>query len=635
MIALTGSISLHSTTESAEEHEMGVRWGVEGGEVRGGGLEQLDEDQDMGKGRKEDGEREKEAEGEEEEEEEEGEEEGEEEEEEEGEEGGGLFEGDIEINEGTLREYYDKSLSEVGVVLDQGPYPLTKRAAIREKTRQWPEGIVPYTIGSYAPASTTKKIRKAIEHWQWNTCVRFTPRTTEEDFVHFTSLIDRCSSHIGRAGGNQTVKVWKTCSFGNIVHEIGHVIGFWHEHSRPDRNSYIRVITKNIKRDKENNFLRRTHEEVHSQQVGYDFGSILHYSTTSFASCNTKSACPTLAIQNYEEYRRQGRPTIGQRKHLSSLDILQANRLYQCGMVGSLKLLVKYAEVSDFTSVDRKSWDGIVDSFVIVSVVDAQGATKSKQTSIKADQTIPVWREWLDFGIREWRAIELSIWDATRSRSGAVNHDNSFRLFGPSRIPIQVGVQRWSEHCSNLNCSNYVVFDYHAIADGNECNPDPCHPGGNCTDLLVNYTCTCYPGYHGRNCDIFEGPGHLRVFARVGYNLPKADYYPIVQIRSDPYMEFVAINRANVSSRRMSSVKINTGHPQWNEWLDFGIDTWKELQVTVWDRDFVQFRFRHRNRDDRLTKTESWAITLGDHKALAIWTLYSRGGIVEFDYYFH
>ena len=45
----------------------------------------------------------------------------------------------------------------------------------------------------------------------------------------------------GRWVEKQTVSIGNRCStFGVLIHELGHVIGFWHEHSRPDRDNYIK-----------------------------------------------------------------------------------------------------------------------------------------------------------------------------------------------------------------------------------------------------------------------------------------------------------------------------------------------------------------------------------------------------------
>ena len=35
----------------------------------------------------------------------------------------------------------------------------------------------------------------------------------------------------------------------------------------------------------------------------------------------------------------------------------------------------------------------------------------------------------------------------------------------------------------------------------NECSPNPCQNGGNCTDGINSYTCTCVPGYNGTDCE--------------------------------------------------------------------------------------------------------------------------------------
>ena len=54
---------------------------------------------------------------------------------------------------------------------------------------------------------------------------------------------------MGRKGGRQDIGVGKGCEYaGTIIHEIGHALGFWHEQSRSDRDTYVRVVWKNIEK---------------------------------------------------------------------------------------------------------------------------------------------------------------------------------------------------------------------------------------------------------------------------------------------------------------------------------------------------------------------------------------------------
>ena len=63
-------------------------------------------------------------------------------------------------------------------------------------------------------------------------------------------------------------------TFGNVMHEIGHAMGLFHEHQRPDRNDFVRVTGTGV------NFDRQTSHGVAA--IGrYDLGSIMHYSPSS------------------------------------------------------------------------------------------------------------------------------------------------------------------------------------------------------------------------------------------------------------------------------------------------------------------------------------------------------------------
>ena len=57
-----------------------------------------------------------------------------------------------------------------------------------------------------------------------------------------------CCSFVGKRGnGPQAISIGKNCDkFGIVVHELGHVVGFWHEHTRPDRDQWVTIIRDNI-----------------------------------------------------------------------------------------------------------------------------------------------------------------------------------------------------------------------------------------------------------------------------------------------------------------------------------------------------------------------------------------------------
>lgn len=71
-------------------------------------------------------------------------------------------------------------------------------------------------------------------------------------------LLNRCCSYVGRRGGGpQAISIGKNCDkFGIVVHELGHVIGFWHEHTRPDRDEHVSIIRENIQPGKHHRCLQ-------------------------------------------------------------------------------------------------------------------------------------------------------------------------------------------------------------------------------------------------------------------------------------------------------------------------------------------------------------------------------------------
>ena len=73
------------------------------------------------------------------------------------------------------------------------------------------------------------------------------------------------------------VSVVVLLQLGLPTHEIGHAIGFWHEHIRLDRDNYVSINTDNIYMWNRVNFDVLEAVKVDNMGVQYDLGSIMHY----------------------------------------------------------------------------------------------------------------------------------------------------------------------------------------------------------------------------------------------------------------------------------------------------------------------------------------------------------------------
>lgn len=143
-------------------------------------------------------------------------------------------------------------------------------------------------------------------------------------------VITRCCSFVGKRGnGRQAISIGRNCDkFGIVVHELGHVIGFWHEHTRMDRDKHIIINKGNIMKGQEYNFDVLSADDVDSLGLPYDYHSIMHYARNTFAKNNYVDTIKPVGIPEDDKVE------IGQRDRLSKGDIAQANLLYKCAKCG-------------------------------------------------------------------------------------------------------------------------------------------------------------------------------------------------------------------------------------------------------------------------------------------------------------
>ncbi len=238
-----------------------------------------------------------------------------------------IFEGDIIIG----------SADQLGFAGRAGPIKLFEKSpddmtpfgymakSVLIGARKWPNNLVPYTID---PTYTNPNlILQAISGWEHVTKVRFVERTAANmaiyhNYVYFTNGTNprACLSEgVGMKGGRQLVELVDGCQRGEIIHEIGHVLGLDHEQNRSDRDKYVKVIFQNIEKGFAGQFTQRP--SLYTDLGTYDYDSIMHYQQNAFGIDGAVTIMPVGTLPSGVN--------IGQRDHISQGDIAAIGTIYK------------------------------------------------------------------------------------------------------------------------------------------------------------------------------------------------------------------------------------------------------------------------------------------------------------------
>ncbi|CAF4401542.1 unnamed protein product, partial [Rotaria sp. Silwood2] len=226
---------------------------------------------------------------------------------------------------------------------------------------RWPNGIVPYEFATgytaEQQAAIVSRIRKLESLTAINNvvCIQFRPRVSSDVYYITIRNGEGCYSYIGQNTGvtmERTVSLKYPGCFddGRMMHEFIHTLGFYHEQSRPDRDSYVKINWENMQTDMRSNFEKYDNTVVNTLNTAYDYASIMHYEKTAF----TNNFLPTIEPL-------QANVKIGQRYKLSSTDIQEIQQFYNCSAAGTLLTTTPTSTTtnlfSSFDDANNDNWE--------------------------------------------------------------------------------------------------------------------------------------------------------------------------------------------------------------------------------------------------------------------------------------
>ena len=184
-----------------------------------------------------------------------------------------VFEGDILLDQVTPAPA-PAGPSRSSLAIDESRYLWTKNGA----------GLatIPYVI-----TQGSTNLTNALGQFNagFSGVIQFSPRNGETAYVNIildpADFSGVCQADEGMGGAEQFIRGSGACTVATLLHEMGHALGLLHEHTRPDRDSFVAVNYGAIIKASRGNFDKQTYNY---QDLGlYDYASVMEYPAESFS----------------------------------------------------------------------------------------------------------------------------------------------------------------------------------------------------------------------------------------------------------------------------------------------------------------------------------------------------------------
>ncbi|CAJ0599582.1 unnamed protein product [Cylicocyclus nassatus] len=198
---------------------------------------------------------------------------------------------------------------------------------VTELWNQYPDSdgnyIVPYQFSSTYSPEDRSMVLSAMQKIAANTCVKFEPRSSEEQYVEIINEESgACGANVGRISGKTSVYLEPSCMDAKTVMVmLLHSLGLSQENQREDRDNYIKLHLENLIDPRAGVFLAMAESTQKYLSVPYDYLSIMHDAKDAHAKPGT------ITVETVDPAYQD---KIGKQAAPSARDYEKVNLLYEC-----------------------------------------------------------------------------------------------------------------------------------------------------------------------------------------------------------------------------------------------------------------------------------------------------------------